>query len=103
TVCVGMSMRGAHKGVFYYDFQRPDGERFTPEDLPKIEKRMKDFIKRNLEYRRVEMPKSEAEKKFAEGGEPLKCELIEEKGGDRVSCYTIEGTPFIDFCLGPHI
>jgi threonyl-tRNA synthetase len=100
---IGPALLGDPKGGFYYDFQRPDGERFTPEDLPKIEKRMKDFIKRNLEYRRVVMPKSEAEKKFAEMGEPLKCELIEEKGGDQVSCYTIEGTPFVDFCLGPHV
>ena len=70
---------------------------------PRIEKRMRDLVKRNLPYRRVEMPKAEAERKFAEMGEPLKCELIEDKGGDVVSCYTIEGTPFIDFCLGPHI
>jgi threonyl-tRNA synthetase len=100
---IGPALLDDPKGGFYYDFQRADGGRFTPEDLPKIEKRMKDLIKRNLEYRRVEMPKAEAEEKFAEMGEPLKCELIEEKGGERVSCYTIEGTPFIDFCLGPHI
>ena len=60
---------------------------------------MKDLIKRNLEYRRVEMSKAEAGKKFAELGEPLKCELIEEKAGAVVSCYTIEGTPFVDFSL----
>jgi threonyl-tRNA synthetase len=36
-------------------------------------------------------------------GEPLKCELIEDKGDDTVSCYVIAGTPFIDFCLGPHL
>lgn len=100
---VGPALLGDPKGGFYYDFQRPDGERFTPEDLPIIEKRMKDLIKRNLEYKRVLMTKADAEKKFAEMGEPLKCELIEEKGGDQVSCYTIEGTPFVDFCLGPHI
>jgi threonyl-tRNA synthetase len=100
---VGPALLDDPKGGFFYDFQRPGGERFTPEDLPKIEKRMKDLIKRNLEYRRYEMPKAEAEKKFAQMGEPLKCELIEEKGGELVSCYTIEGTPFVDFCLGPHI
>jgi threonyl-tRNA synthetase len=100
---IGPALLDDPKGGFFYDFQRPDGSRFTPEDLPKIEKRMKDLIKRNLEYRRVEMPKAEAEKKFAEMGEPLKCELIEEKGGQTVSCYTIEGTPFVDFCLGPHV
>src|SRR5215470_4669659 len=100
---VGPALLDDPKGGFFYDFQRAGGERFTPEDLPKIEKRMKDLIKRNLEYRRVEYPKAEAEKKFAEMGEPLKCELINRKGGERVSCYTIEGTPFVDFCLGPHI
>ena len=52
---------------------------------------------------RTKCPRLEAERKFAEMGEPLKCELIEDKGGDVVSCYTIEGTPFVDFCLGPHI
>jgi threonyl-tRNA synthetase len=100
---IGPALLDDPKGGFFYDFQRDDGGRFTPEDLPKIEKRMKDLIKRNLEYRRIDIPKVEAERKFAEMGEPLKCELIEEKGGETVSCYTIEGTPFVDFCLGPHI
>ncbi len=99
---IGPALIDDPKGGFFYDFQRDEG-RFTPEDFPKIEKRMRDFAKRNLEYRRVEMPKLEAERKFAEMGEPLKCELIEDKGGDVVSCYTIEGTPFVDFCLGPHV
>lgn len=99
---IGPALLDDPKGGFFYDFQRDEG-RFTPEDLPKIEKRMRDLIKRNLEYRRVEMPKAEAGKRFAEMDEPLKCELIEEKGGDTVSCYTIEGTPFVDFCLGPHV
>ncbi len=100
---IGPALLDDPKGGFFYDFQRTDGGRFTPEDLPKIEKRMKDLVKRNLEYKRYQIPKAEAEKKFSELGEPLKCELIEEKGGDVVSCYTIEGTRFVDFCLGPHI
>jgi threonyl-tRNA synthetase len=100
---VGPALLNDPKGGFYYDFQRADGARFTPDDLPKIEKRMRDLIKRNLEYRRVEMTKPEAEAKFASLEEPLKCELISEKGGETVSCYTIEGTPFVDFCLGPHV
>jgi threonyl-tRNA synthetase len=100
---IGPALLDDPKGGFFYDFQRPEGERFTPDDLPKIEKKMRDLMKRNLEYKRVQMPKAEAETKFAELGEPLKCELIAEKAGATVSCYTIEGTPFIDFCLGPHI
>ncbi len=99
---IGPALMDDPKGGFFYDFQR-DEARFTPEDLPKIEKKMRDLIKRNLEYKRLEIPKAEAEKKFSELGEPLKCELIEEKAGEVVSCYTIEGTPFVDFCLGPHI
>ncbi|MFN0123580.1 MAG: threonine--tRNA ligase [Blastocatellia bacterium] len=100
---IGPALLDDSRGGFYYDFVRGDGARFTPEDLPKIEKRMKDLIKRNLPYRRVIMSKAEAEAKFADLGEPLKCELISEKAGAEVSCYTIEGTPFVDFCLGPHI
>ena len=100
---IGPALLDDPKGGFFYDFQREDGGRFVPEDLPKIEKRMRDLIKRNLEYKRVEMLKAEAQTKFAAMGEPLKCELIKEKGGETVSCYTIEGTPFVDFCLGPHI
>jgi len=99
---IGPALVDDPKGGFFYDFQREDG-RFGPEDLAKIEKRMRDLIKRNLRYQRYEMPKTEAEKKFSGMGEALKCELIEDKGSDVVSCYSIEGTPFIDFCLGPHI
>jgi threonyl-tRNA synthetase len=33
----------------------------------------------------------------------LKCRLIDNKGGDQVSIYYIDGSPFIDFCLGPHV
>src|SRR5258707_13624972 len=40
---------------------------------------------------------------FAERDEPLKCELIDEKAGEVVSVYYIDGSPFIDFCLGPHV
>jgi len=85
---------------FFYDFERD--EPFTPEDLQKIEKKMKEMVKRNLPYRRVEMPKEEALKKFNLMEEDLKCELISDKGGDMVSCYTL-GDHFIDFCLGPHV
>ena len=99
---IGPALVDDPKGGFFYDFQRDDG-RFTPEDLAKIEKRMRDLVKRNLRYQRYEMPKTEAEQRFSGMGEALKCELIEDKGSDVVSCYSIEGTPFIDFCLGPHI
>src|SRR5436190_1601574 len=64
---------------------------------------MRDIAKRNMPYRRDEIPKAEALRIFAEREEPLKCELIDEKAGDTVSVYYIDGSPFIDFCLGPHV
>ena len=48
------------------------------------------------------MSKAEAKAYFGDRGEPLKVQLIEEKGGPVVSCYTIEDA-FIDFCTGPHV
>ena len=86
---------------FFYDVIA--SRHLTDSDLPVIEKRMRDIAKRNLAYRREEIPKEEAVRIFAERGEPLKCELISAKGGETVSLYYIDGSPFIDFCLGPHV
>ncbi|MEW6731549.1 MAG: threonine--tRNA ligase [Acidobacteriota bacterium] len=97
---IGPALLDDPKGGFFYDFQRE--QRFTPEDLERIEKKMRELVKRNLPYRRVMIPKDEALKKFAEMGEGLKCELIDDKGDGMVSCYTL-GDTFIDFCLGPHV
>lgn len=97
---IGPALLDDPKGGFFYDFQRD--ERFTPEDLQLIEKKMKELVKQNVQYRRVEISKAEALEKFNSMGEELKCELITDKGGDTVSCYTL-GNTFIDFCLGPHL
>jgi threonyl-tRNA synthetase len=85
---------------FYYDFvvDRP----FVPEDLEAIEAKMRELAAQNLAYQRTMMPKKEAKRYFADRGEPLKVQLIEEKGGAIVSCYTIDGV-FTDFCTGPHV
>ncbi|HEX8338171.1 MAG TPA: threonine--tRNA ligase [Pyrinomonadaceae bacterium] len=86
---------------FYYDLIAP--RQLTEDDLPVIEKRMRELARRNLAYRREEISKAEALLVFDERDEPLKCELIEEKAGDVVSVYYIDGSPFLDFCLGPHV
>src|SRR5829696_7160613 len=86
---------------YFYDVITPSP--LTEADLPVIEKRMKQIASRNLGYRREEISKDEALRVFGERQEPLKCELIDEKAGDKVSVYYIEGSPFIDFCLGPHV
>jgi threonyl-tRNA synthetase len=86
---------------FFYDVIAP--RQLTDEDLPVIEKRMRELAKRNLTYRREELAKGEALRIFGERDEPLKCELIADKGGESVSVYYIDGSPFLDFCLGPHV
>lgn len=86
---------------FYYDVIAPRA--LTEADLPVIEKRMRDMAKRNLAYRREEISKQDALKIFEGREEPLKCELIDEKSGEISSVYYIDGSPFIDFCLGPHV
>lgn len=86
---------------FFYDVITP--QVLTEVDLPVIEKRMRHIASRNLAYRREEIPKAEAIRIFRERDEPLKCRLIDNKGSDIVSIYYIDGSPFIDFCLGPHV
>ncbi|MCA1592003.1 MAG: threonine--tRNA ligase [Acidobacteria bacterium] len=86
---------------YFYDVIAP--RTLTDEDLPVIEKRMREIAKRNMPYRREDISKTEALRLFEERDEPLKCELIAAKGGERVSVYYIDGSPFIDFCLGPHV
>ena len=86
---------------FFYDVITP--EPLTEADLPVIEKRMRQIASRNLAYRREEIRKAEALRIFKERDEPLKCQLIDDKGGDDVTVYYIDGSPFIDFCLGPHV
>src|SRR5437667_4713455 len=86
---------------FFYDVIAP--RPLTEADLPVIEKKMRDIAKRNMPYRRDDISKAEAMRIFADRDEPLKCELIDEKAGDTVSVYYVDGSSFIDFCLGPHV
>ncbi|HXG33436.1 MAG TPA: threonine--tRNA ligase [Bryobacteraceae bacterium] len=85
---------------FYYDFLRD--KPFTPEDLEKIEAKMWELQAQDLPYERRLVPKEEGLKKYAEMGEHMKCELIQERAGEVFSEYTL-GPHFIDFCRGPHV
>jgi threonyl-tRNA synthetase len=84
---------------FYYDFDMP--EQITPEDLPKIEKKMKEIIKANQKFERIEMDKEEAIQLMEERGEKYKVELLHEIEDEKVSLY--KSGDFIDLCRGPHI
>jgi threonyl-tRNA synthetase len=83
---------------FYYDFLRDTP--FTPEDLEKIEARMKEIARENIPIERLVLAKDEAIRMFEDKRQPLKVELIREKGDATVTVYR-QG-PFADFCLGPH-
>jgi len=85
---------------FYYDFDVGD-KAFTPEDLKKIEERMKDIIKRDLEIKRIVMSREEAIRFFRERNEPYKVELLEEMEEETVSIY--QQGDFADLCRGPHL
>jgi threonyl-tRNA synthetase len=84
---------------FYYDFLREIP--FTPEDLEKIESRMRELSQNDSPIKRQYFSKEDAIARFSELGQELKVELIQEKAGENVSTYGQEG--FIDFCLGPHV
>ncbi|MFY9270776.1 MAG: threonine--tRNA ligase [Candidatus Manganitrophaceae bacterium] len=93
-----MTIGPAIEEGFYYDFdfERP----FTPEDLEKIEAKMKEIVQRDLPISRLELSKEEAAQLFQQRGEPYKVELIEELQPP-ISAYR-QGD-FIDLCTGPHV
>lgn len=84
---------------FYYDFDRIDP--FEPEDLDKIEAKMRDIIKKDYKFERLEVKKQEAVKLFKSTGEIYKVDLIRAIPGDTVTLY--KAGNFTDLCKGPHI
>lgn len=98
---IGPALMDDPRYGFFYDVIAP--RQLTEADLPVIEKRMKAMAKQNLPYRREDVNKARILEIFEGRGEPLKCELIDEKVTDRASIYYIDNSPFIDFCLGPHV
>jgi threonyl-tRNA synthetase len=84
---------------FYYDFdlEKP----FSPQDLERIEERMKEIIGQDLPFQRLEVSKEQAQKIFQEKKEDYKLELLNDIEDDTVSLYQ-QGN-FIDLCRGPHV
>lgn len=84
---------------FYYDFDVP--KPFTPDDLERIEERMRQIIKADYPFKRREVTKDEAIRLFEEMGEIYKVELLNEMEDEIVSLY--EHDKFVDLCRGPHL
>jgi threonyl-tRNA synthetase len=98
---IGPALMDDPRYGFFYDVIAP--RQLSEDDLPAIEKKMRDMAKRNLVYRREEVEKAKILDIFKGRDEPLKCELIDEKVEDKASVYYIDGSEFIDFCTGPHV
>ncbi len=86
---------------FYYDFDlpRPVGE----DDLPAIEARMAEIVRRGDPFEQVLLPHAEARRRFQELDQPYKLYWLEQKASDDelVSCYRTGS--FFDLCRGPHV
>lgn len=85
---------------FYYDFDVDVN--FTPEDLAKIEKEMKNIISQKEAFERFTLSRPEALKLVKEMGEDYKVELIEGLAEDAIISFYRHGD-FVDLCAGPHI
>jgi len=84
---------------FYYDFARDTP--FTPDDLPKIEEKMREIIKAGLPTRREVWPRDQAVEHFKGIGEKYKAELIASiPSNEDVSIYW--HGDWHDLCRGPH-
>ncbi|MFK3665173.1 threonine--tRNA ligase [Ochrobactrum teleogrylli] len=85
---------------FYYDFAR--NEPFTPDDLPVIEKKMREIIQRNKPFTKEIWSRDKARQVFADKGEAYKVELVDAipEGQDLKIYY--QGDWF-DLCRGPHM
>lgn len=97
---VKLGIGPAIENGFYYDFDVKSN--FTPQDLIKIEEKMREIIKQNLPFKREILNRKEAIKLFKKLGEKYKLELLEEIQDEEVSIYKT-GDRFIDLCKGPHI
>jgi threonyl-tRNA synthetase len=92
--------RKDHTEKFQYDFRFPRA--FTPEDLEKIEEAMREILKEDSAFERIEVTREEAERIFREMGETLKLERLKDiPEGETITLYR-DGR-FTDLCRGPHV
>ena len=89
---------------FYYDIEFPDGDAPAPEDLERIEERMREHVAADEPFERRELGTDEAIEHFRAEGQDYKVELIEDltrdEGAETVTLY--RNGPFEDLCRGPH-
>ncbi len=85
---------------FYYDFDK--AEPFSPEDLPKIEAKMREIIRQNAPFTKEIWSREQARAHFAAAGEHYKVELVDAiPEGEELKIYR-QGA-WLDLCRGPHM
>jgi len=92
---------------FYYDFKRvhPDTGAdwpFHPEELPVIEKKMREIIARGAQFTKEVWSREEAKRYFAAKGEAYKVELVDAIPADQEIKIYKQGQ-WLDLCRGPHM
>jgi threonyl-tRNA synthetase len=94
---------------FYYDFELPNGARFSEDDLARIDVEMRSIIKEDQPFTRDELDIAGGLELFAD--QPFKQEIIQAVGsgaeevdaaGSSVSTYR-NTDEFVDLCRGPHV
>ena len=93
---------------FYYDFELP--RTLIPEDLPILEKKMRQIVKQNQKFVRREEPGKMAIDFLQQTGQKYKEELAKEyvEAGEVISFYenfkpNVPEPTFVDLCEGPHV
>jgi threonyl-tRNA synthetase len=84
---------------FYYDFDV--AQPFSEEDLTRIEERMREIVKSDFSFSRMDCSKEQAISMFGENNEEYKLELISELEGEQITVYKHDS--FVDLCRGPHV
>ena len=100
-VDVRVSIGPSIEDGFYYDFEYAAG--FTPQDLDKIESRMREIAAADYPFERREVGREEAVDLFRRKGENYKVELLNDLPAEvkTVTLYTQNG--YVDLCRGPHL
>ena len=95
----------AIRNGFYYDLDVP--RPLSPDDLPRIEARMREVANADHPFERSEMSREEGLRFFREAGQDYKVDLIESfeeaEGADGGAVSIYRHGDFVDLCKGPHV
>lgn len=97
---VKLAIGPAIEDGFYYDFLKDPP--FTPEDLPRIEARMRELVAQGLHMEGKRVTREEAAEYYRGRNQPFKLELLDAiPEGEPITMYTIGS--FTDLCRGGHV